>query len=669
MKKLFRKIGWKRPSDFLFDVMVVLATIAGLILLSSLPAFAESPGTSAVNFLKIGTGAKGSAMGEAQAAVTEDVNASYWNPAGLARVRFQEISLMHYELVEGIRYQQAVYGRPTPKYGTFAGGVSLLDYGSIQGYSPGGLPTGSVEASNLLLTASWAKQFSEKSKLSGGASLKYLRSDLAGFKASVPMVDLGVLYPFDWGRLHGLRLAGTVRNLGPKIKYDRTGSPLPRQLVIGSGLSALGGNLNIALDIVSPSDNDPYLATGIEYQLFDIVKLRAGYNGLSKFIGDGVTYGMGLQFNNWNIDYALVPFGDLGSTNRISVGVRFGRAMEIHQAEEQVELAFRDAQRRHALGKSVQAYSSLSELLLIAPWHKPSAELKAKIEKQFAEMSASKNAALLEAALADEFTRAKGAFDRDELVEAKKGFETILRLQPTHVGSKVYLERIENRYASLAQDSFKEGMAYYAAGDYAKAIPAFEKTLTIKPDHADAQAQLEKAKQMQTDATAQAEEMKRLAGAGDAYKAGLEAFQKNDFETALAKFDEVTKLAPEYEEVTRYYNLTKSSLAGILFEQSQVHFENGQLAESVAKLKRALELNPEDTRLKPALEIAERDLGVKNAQESRRLYQEGLEAYLGGASDKAEGLWKRALELDSTNDDALKALTKLEEQKRAKPTE
>src|SRR5205814_10707090 len=103
-------------------------------------------------------------------------------------------------------------------------------------------------------------------------------------------------------------------------------------------------------------------------------------------------------------------------------------------------------------------------------------------------------------------------------------FETILRLQPTHVGSKVYLERIENRYASLAQESFKEGMAYYAAGDYAKAIPAFEKTLTIKPDHKDAQAQLEKAKQMLADANKRNEEMQRLAGAADAYKAALDAY-------------------------------------------------------------------------------------------------------------------------------------------------
>ena len=85
-----------------------------VIFLHATTLFAGSPGSTTANFLKIGIGARGSAMGEAQSAIANDVNASYWNPAGLSTLRFQEISLMHYSLIEGVRYQVsgavALYG-------------------------------------------------------------------------------------------------------------------------------------------------------------------------------------------------------------------------------------------------------------------------------------------------------------------------------------------------------------------------------------------------------------------------------------------------------------------------------------------------------------------------------------------------------------------------------
>ena len=92
--------------------------------------------------------------------------------------------------------------------------------------------------------------------------------------------------------------------------------------------------------------------------------------------------------------------------------------------------------------------------------------------------------------------------------------------------------------------------------------------------------------------------------------------------------------------------------------------KNGQLKEAVAKLERSHEMVPEDQRVAHALDIARKDLADWNAKESKRIYQEGLEAFLGGNTKRAEEKWKQALELDSQNDDALNALLKLEEQKK-----
>lgn len=639
--------------------------LGGLLLLGlfSQLAHANSAGSTAANFLKIGTGARGAAMAGAQTAMVDDLNAAYWNPAGLGSLRFHEISLMHYSLAENVRFQNAAYGFPTERLGSFTVGASLLDYGSIQGYDDGGVPQSSVDAGNTLFSASWGKKLFTNSKLSAGLTLKYLQSELAGYKANAPMMDAGILYPFETGRLRGLRLGVAMRNNGSKLDYNGVDSSLPQQLAFGSGFSALGGNLNLALDFIKSKEEDSYAAFGAEYRVLEMLLLRLGYSSQSDFVGTGFSYGIGLRFAQWNIDYALVPFGDLGNTNRVSVGYRFGHAHKIQSAADQVEMSYRKAQSQYAHGNSVKAYSTVSEILLIAPWHKPSAELKAKIEKQYAEMAEGKDSARVNAEITEKFTNAKEAFDRDELVLAKKGFETILALDAAHMGAKVYLERIENRYMSLAQESFKQGMDAYAAGKYVDAKLAFQKTLTIQENHPDAKAMLEKATLAETDAARREEEMKRLAGASDAYKEGLAAYQKNNFGDALKKFEEVKTLAPDFEEVDHYLSLTKTSYANVLFEESQANYKNGQLRESVEKLTKANELAPQDGRISAALDISKRDLNNKNSQESQVLYKQGLDAYLAGNEEKAEKNWKAALDLDYTNEDAANALRKLEEKR------
>lgn len=650
-----------RPPAFVLlrrDGVYALALLCSFALTVS-----AAPGSTTANFLKIGVGARGAAMGEAQAAVTEDVNSSYWNPAGLSAMRFKEISLMHYQLVEGVNYQHLGFGLPTEKRGNFGFGVNRLDYGDINGFDDASLPTGSVDASSLLLNVAWGKKVFDKSDFALGANFKYLRSDLAGYSASAPIFDFGALYPFRTQKLRDLYLAFALRNLGPNVKFDSQGSDLPQQLVFGSGLKALGGNLVLALDVIKPKDNGSYVAAGIEYRVFQLLNLRAGYNSNSNFVGNSFTYGLGIQFDNWNLDYAFVPFGDLGDTNRLSVGVRFGRAQRLRSAEEQVELAYRKARRELASGRGVDAYATVIDLLLIAPWHQPSVELKAKIEKQFSEMQSAKNKVEMEAQIADAFTKAKAAFDRDELVEAKQGFTNILALQPDHVGAKVYLDRIKSRYESLAEENFKLGMDYFAAGDYEKAATMFEKTLTINEYHRDARAQLEKTRELIADRTKRIEEIKKLAGAADSYKEGLRFYREKDWENALKKFEEVQTLVPEYEEVSRYYQLTVKTWSGVLFEEAKVHIENGQLKEAVQKLEKAKALAPDRDDVKTALDVARRDLAIQNARRSKQLYQDGLESYLSGRTDRAEELWKQALELDPSNDDALKAISKLEEQK------
>ncbi len=82
------------------------------------------------DFLNIGAGARGLAMGGAQVASAEDGNAGYWNPAGLVNVIDNpNISLMHADYFAGIgKYDYISAAIPVnSSYSTL--GFSLLRFG------------------------------------------------------------------------------------------------------------------------------------------------------------------------------------------------------------------------------------------------------------------------------------------------------------------------------------------------------------------------------------------------------------------------------------------------------------------------------------------------------------------------------------------------------------
>src|ERR1700756_2267876 len=78
----------------------LLLIVAGCLLQQS--GFAQFTQYSN-EFLNIGAGARGMAMGNAQVASVTDGTAGYWNPAALANVRdVPQLSLMHAEYFAGV---------------------------------------------------------------------------------------------------------------------------------------------------------------------------------------------------------------------------------------------------------------------------------------------------------------------------------------------------------------------------------------------------------------------------------------------------------------------------------------------------------------------------------------------------------------------------------------
>jgi hypothetical protein len=300
----------------------ILAAVLGLVFCSNFAFAAKSDiGTAGAAFLKLGAGARPVAMGDAFAAATDDSTSIYWNPAGLNQIKGKgSLTLMHAIWFEDISYDWVSYACPYKNLGVFGIGVQYLSYGSLKKTDSTGLELGEFTPVDMALYLSYARKIKD---IDVGANLKYISSKIEN-TATAYAVDLGAMKKLN----DKLSLGAAVQNVGTKLKYINDEEPLPMNIKLG-GAYSLRDNWLAVLDINSPSDGEMFYGIGTEYckKVNDkaSVMCRAGYNTRNKDTGglNGFTVGLGMKYKEYSFDYAFVPYGDLGDTNRISLSILF----------------------------------------------------------------------------------------------------------------------------------------------------------------------------------------------------------------------------------------------------------------------------------------------------------------------------------------------------------
>lgn len=299
------------------------------LLLLLLPAAVQAQEGAA--FLKIGAGARAAAMGGAYTAVADDANAVAWNPAGLAGIARRELTATHMELRAGTRHDFLGYAQPT-RYGVFAAAASYLSHAAISGRNASGQPDGSFDAWDGAFSAAYGARIGFFPALRLGTAVKLIQSRLADAGASSVAVDFGARYQSNEELGKGAVIAGlSVQNIGRGMRFLEEASPLPLTVAAGLGYRLPVG-VTLAVDYKHrPRGGSSELSAGTEYAIFPAVALRAGYD--SKFAGDaalsgqapfgGFAAGFGVKIGGFVVDYALTPFGELGSAQRFSIGGRF----------------------------------------------------------------------------------------------------------------------------------------------------------------------------------------------------------------------------------------------------------------------------------------------------------------------------------------------------------
>jgi hypothetical protein len=317
-----------------------------------------SDGKYAGEFLSLGVDARALGMGGAYVAQATGASSVYWNPAGLAFIPRQEIALMHAEQFDGIvGYDFGAYGRPSGQSAGWGLGAIHLGVGDI--------PVTTLENPNAPISdlnrVKIAKQTSDTElavfggfgrvltawgggKISYGATAKLVGKWLYNESAYGMGFDLGVRYA-PWQNvsfgalLQDITTTAVIWSTGqkeliaPTVKVGgawRVHVPkLHGYVTLAGDLDARFTDRGIADQFqFGPLTVDSHL--GMEYLLNmggTGIALRGGTeparNPDKGFFGN-YTFGAGLLFRSFHLDYAFLAHPDLGNTHRIALSVLWG---------------------------------------------------------------------------------------------------------------------------------------------------------------------------------------------------------------------------------------------------------------------------------------------------------------------------------------------------------
>ena len=311
-----------------------------------IPDVVTKVATSAANWLKLESGARGIGMGGSQTASGIGVSAIPYNPSSLTFIGTdQEVYYSKVNYLAGISHNTIAYGRKM----TFSDYIGLhlfyLDSGPI-GVTTLAEPDGTGEdyyVTNYALRLVYAKIVTDRLRI--GGCIKYIRENIYTMYMQSFLLDIGS--NFNTG-IYGIMLGMSVSNFGPDVQFHGEGLelevsqeidsdetvvrrtekfPVPLVFRLGLKKDILGEEegsshrLIASVDGINPIDYVLHWSVGAEYAWRDMVFLRSGTH-----IGHdtaGLSLGGGLRWKYIAVDYAYVNYGILEETHQFGISLEF----------------------------------------------------------------------------------------------------------------------------------------------------------------------------------------------------------------------------------------------------------------------------------------------------------------------------------------------------------
>ncbi len=308
----------------------------------------QRAGISAFQFLKLGVGARGEAMGESFVAVANDASALYWNPAGLVQFTGDQVLVSHTDYVVDIKHDflGAVHHlSETDAIGIAASSLHMADMEITTETQPFG--TGRYFSfGDVSLALTYARKMTDQ--FSFGATVRYVEETLDILKMRSVMIDLGTYY---WTGIGNSRFAVVIANFGADVAPKGTVTQLsgeqvstfqsfslPTVFKLGFAMDPVltdNERLTTSVQLTHPNDNAENVRVGAEFGWQNTFFLRGGVKrtigqrllGPDETSEEDFTLGAGVRLalpvSTVSADYAFSNYNRLGSVHRISLTLAF----------------------------------------------------------------------------------------------------------------------------------------------------------------------------------------------------------------------------------------------------------------------------------------------------------------------------------------------------------
>ena len=269
--------------------------------------------------------ARSTAMGSALVALPGDAAALMWNPAGLAGLDRMDLAAHHDFYFAGTFQETLIFGFPLDRVDGLAISANFVDWGNFDSRDSTGALLGSFTDTDTGLAVGWGREWWKG--FSTGLSLRVLQQKVKDSDYGSLVGTLGLI----WSPRTGWTFGAAYSNFGTQIQ----GAGNASDLTAGTALSGdLGKNLAFLGALSGDWENggDSRLNGGLEVDWSRTFLIRLGYqwsladNQLSGL--SGLTTGAGIRMGDWRFDYAYLPSGDLGTSNRVSLEYQFGQPVQ-----------------------------------------------------------------------------------------------------------------------------------------------------------------------------------------------------------------------------------------------------------------------------------------------------------------------------------------------------
>ncbi len=590
--------------------------------------------------LSMGFGARAFSLGRAFTALADDPTAVFWNPAGLEYVYQQSATFFHTTLFEGTNYDFLGYAFPTLNLGTFGMGVARIGVGGIKqrDYLNTDLGTFSWEEYHGFF--SYGKRLPWD--LSAGLTVRVVRRAWNGLADQGNLTDTGV--GMDMGFMYRPQIFTNillrdwtfglnVRNLfAPQVKEGNAIDEFPLSIRLGVlrriFLKGQQNHLNMLLDFDYSQKRDIKIHFGTEYRFRNLAMLRVGFDGSQP------TFGAGLQYSIFQIDYAFTssPYSSVfSSVHRFSVSLNFGPTRDdlfkIAEArrkerEEKLIAAMREADRQKMikkhLAKGNEFFKQGQYLDAIVEFQQV---LSQDAFNQKAKVMLDSADALLQKRMESERTQAiKEALDKERAESDRK----------------------------FIQEHFEKGRLYLNKNQFTQALMEFNLALERAPNDETILNAISTTKRRLN------EELNRLVA-----KIRQE-FRNGNYSEALRLVAEAQLLGGENPALQREIDTLRQRIKlQETIQRGLSFFEVGEYDLALKVFEEALQLNPDNQLVKQYYEKAR--IESRSAKEeldprSEQLFLKGVDMFVKGKYQEAINVWEEILKDHPYNKKVLTAI-------------